>query len=260
MDNHIWSSDEVRGDISHSQDVEAIAKKNSWHTLFESPKWILLNPADEAHYFYRKYLQNPDRQISAQLSGEYKKMHDLGVGGGRHLFFFSELGYDVVGSDLSTNATEFVDCEVEKRQISGKTVVCPMTDLPFADSEFDITISRATMNHATMQDMKKSVAEVARTTRKDGLFFLTVSSKRASDFRRGTEVVPDQTYILPDGPEAGLVHTFFGAADAAALLEPFFVVQEVFLAEHPPHMPDAPGATSKDEYFGSEYVIIGIRR
>jgi SAM-dependent methyltransferase len=260
VENHLWTKAEVDGSIEHSQDIEDITKKNSWHELFESPKWIQLNPADEVLHFYRKYLQNPDHQAKRQMSGDYKKMHDLGVGGGRHLFFFSELGYDVVGSDLSTNATEFVDEEIQKRQIVGETVVCPMTDLPFEDGSFDITISRATMNHATMQDMKKSVAEVARTTRKDGLFFLTVSSKRASDFRRGIEVVPDQTYILPDGPEAGLIHTFFASADAAALLEPFFVVQEVFLAEHPPHTPDAPGATDVNEYFGSEYVIIGIRR
>lgn len=260
MVNTVWSEEEVSGTIQSDINIDEIIEKNRWHYLFESPRWILLNPADEVIDFYRKYMQSPLRAVQNRLSGNYHKIHDLGVGGGRHLFFFKELGYEVVGSDLSTNAIDFVKQEMKTRQIDARLEVCPMTDLPFEDGEFDITISRATINHANLQDMKKIIFEVARTTRKGGLFFVTVSSDRASDFRGGTEVVKDLTYIPNEGPEAGLIHTFFTATNAAALLEPYFSIQEVYLAEHPSHMPTAPGATDPSKYFGSEYVIIGIRR
>jgi ubiquinone/menaquinone biosynthesis C-methylase UbiE len=135
-----------------------------------------------------------------------------------------------------------------------------MTELPFADETFDVTVSRAVINHATVQGVKKAIYEVARTTKRGGLFFVTFSSERASDWRKGHEVVTGVTYVPTEGPEAGLVHTFVSATNAAALLEPFFRIEELYLSEHAPLMPNAPGATCRTEYFGSEYVVIGVRR
>jgi SAM-dependent methyltransferase len=258
--NSVWKSDEIKGAINYAHDIETIAKKNRWHNLFESPKWILLNPADEVVDFYRKYIESPSRQLLARSSVTIKNIHDLGCGGGRHLYYFAELGFNVTGSDLSTNGTNYVAAELERRQLSARLVVCPMTELPFEDNEFDATISRAVINHATLQDMKKVIYEVARTTKPGGLFFVTFSSERASDWKKGTEVLKDVTYIPMHGPERGLVHTFLNAANTAALLEPFFLIEELYISEHPPLIVGAPEATDPNEYFGSEYVVIGRRR
>jgi ubiquinone/menaquinone biosynthesis C-methylase UbiE len=216
-------------------------------------------PAEEVIEFYNKYLENPSKQYRSRDQIKGKKIHDFGVGGGRHLFFFTELGYDVTGTDISENAIEITQKELDRRGLKATLKLCPMTNLPFTEGEFDITISRATINHGTLQDMKRAVYEVARTTKKGGLFFLTVSSVRASDFNNGTEIVKDLTYAPNKGPENGLAHTFFKASTLAALLEPFFRIEEIYLSEHDPLLKNAPGATSKDEYFGSEYVIIGVR-
>ena len=259
-ENCVWTTEEINGNIKYNTDLKSITEKNRWHTLFESPKWILLNPAEEVIDFYFKYIDNPSRQVRERTSLESKKVHDLGCGGGRHMYYFAELGFDVTGSDLSTNAIEFTKKELERRQLDARLVLCPMTELPFENNEFDITISRAVINHSTFQDMKRVIFEVARTTKPGGLCFLTFSSERASDWKKGTEVLKDITYIPVEGPEKGLVHTFFNASNAVALLEPFFRVEELYLSEHPPLIKGAPGATNPNEYFGSEYVVIGVRR
>lgn len=259
MKNSIWTTEEINGEINYDKEIKDVIEKNTWHKLFESPKWILLNPADEVVMFYMKYIDNPSRQFKKRSKNEGRKMHDLGVGGGRHLYYFAELGFDVTGSDLSTNAIEYVKKEMLRRQISARLILCPMTELPFEDNEFDVTISRAVINHSNIQGMKKVIHEVARTTKPGGLFFVTFSSERASDWKKGKEVLKDITYIPEDGPEKGLIHSFFSASNAAALLEPFFCIEELYISEHPPLI-TAPNSTDPNQYFGSEYVVIGVRR
>ena len=259
MANHIWTDAEIAGDIKYNDDNESIKESNAWHGLMSDPKWRLVAPANEFLTFYDRYLENPSRQLSRRFASAGNKVHDLGVGGGVHLFYLVAKGYDVSGSDLSSNAIHATKSELEKLQREARLAECPMTALPFANEEFDITISRATINHGTIQEMKKAAYEVARTTKPGGLFWVTVSSKRASDFNNGTEIVPGQSYAPIKGPEAGLTHTFMDASDVAAWLEPFFRIEEVTLSEQPP-LVSAPNATDHGEYFGSEYVAVGVRK
>lgn len=90
-----------------------------------------------------------------------------------YLRFFASKHYKVTGSDLSPVGLEFTKNQMKKDNLDARLVLCPMTNLPFKNSEFDVTVSRATINHASLQDMKRSIYEAARTTRKDGLFFIT---------------------------------------------------------------------------------------
>ncbi|MCU1802118.1 class I SAM-dependent methyltransferase [Pectobacterium parvum] len=258
--NPIWTEKELTGHIDYNQDFQSIIEKNAWHGLFSSHKWILMNPADEVIDFYHKYIVNPSSALRNRFSLTGNKLHDLGCGGGRHLYYFAERGFDVTGSDLSENAINYTREELRRREKDAELVLCPMTALPFENNSFDITLSRAVINHATLQDVKKTIFEVARTTKPGGLFFVTFSSERASDWKKGCEVEPDVSYIPESGPEKGLVHTFLNAANTAALLEPFFRIEEIYLYEHPSWVTNAPGASDPNEYFGSEYVAICVRR
>lgn len=255
--NNIWTDDEIEGKIKYDNNTKKIEQKNTWHKLLESPKWILMNPAEEVIQFYDKYLGNPTRQYRARNPHTMKKIHDLGCGGGRHVYYFAELGFDVTGSDISTNAIEFTRKELKRREQKANLVLCPMTEFPFKDSAFDVTISRATIFHASLQNLKKSIHEIARTTKPGGLFFATFVSERSSEWKVGKEVVKDMTYIPTKGPEKGLIHTYLSVANLAALIEPFFCIEEIYLNEHPPLI-KAPNAM--EEYFSSEYVVIGVRR
>lgn len=259
MSNHIWTQAEIDGDILYNSDNETIKEQNAWHGLMADPKWQLVAPAEEFLDFHDRYLENPSKQTRLRAPIIGNKIHDLGVGGGVHLLHLAAKGYEVTGSDLSSNAIQATQSKLERFQKSAKLIEAPMTSLPFNDEEFDMTISRATINHGTIQDMKKALYEVARTTKPGGLFWVTVSSQRASDFNNGTEIVPGQSYAPLKGPEKGLTHTFMTAADTAAWLEPFFRVEEVRLSEQPP-LVTADNATDHGEYFGSEYIAVGVRR
>ena len=259
MENHIWTKEEVAGNIVYDNDNETIKQQNAWHGLMADPKWQLVAPAEEFLDFHDRYLENPSKQIRGRAPLTGKKVHDLGVGGGVHLLHLAAKGYDVTGSDLSSNAIQATQGKLDSFQKDARLVEAPMTSLPFNDEEFDLTISRATINHGTIQEMKKALYEVARTTKPGGIFWVTVSSQRASDFNNGTEIIPGHSYAPVTGPEAGLTHTFMTASDTAAWLEPFFRVEEVKLSEQPP-LVKADNATDHSKYFGSEYIAVGVRK
>lgn len=258
--NPIWKESELDGNIEFNKDVETISKLNTWDDLFKDKNWILLEPAEEVVQFYEKYIAKPSKQLEGRLTPPYEKVHDLGCGGGRHVYYFAEKGHKVVGTDLSSNGLDFTRQELEKRNLNAILKICPMTKLPFENSEFDVTISRATINHATLQDMKKSVYEIARTTRKGGLLFLTLISDRSSEWKKGDTVVENLSYVPTEGPEKGLIHTFLDAANSVALVEPFFRIEELYLSEHPPMIKQGINIKQDNSYFGSEYVLIGIRK
>jgi len=258
--SHIWTNKELNGDINYNQNIDEISRANKWDSLLTSPQWILFNPAEEVVQFYNNYLDSPSRQVRNRINLTGKKVHDIGFGGGRHIYFFSEMGFDVTGSDLSETAITITQAELAKRSLTARLELCAMTRLPFKDGEFDITISRSTINHATLQDIKKTIFEIARTTKLGGLFFVTFISERSSEWKKGKEVVEDLSYIPNSGPEEGLIHTFLSATDVVALLEPFFRIEEMYLSEHPPLILNLSDANSKDTYFGSQHVVIGVRK
>ena len=257
--NMIWGKDEIQGNIPYEMDEAEISEKNAWHHLFKFPQWMISSPDREVMAFGEKYLFNPTRDIAARVVLPGKKMHDLGCGGGRHVTYFAEKGWDVTGSDLSCNALDFVEQELKRRELKARLVQCYMTLLPFADGEFDVTLARAVINHANLTGLKKSVFEVARTLKNGGLFFVTFSSKRASDWKKGIEVEKNLSYIPENGPEKGLIHTYLNAAGVACLLSPFFRIEEMYLCEHDSLILSAPGQTDTAEYFGSEYVVVCVR-
>ena len=90
---------------------------------------------------------------------------DLGCGTGVLASHLAGAGYSVVGADPSAGMLEVMRTrapEVESVQASG-------TDLPFADGEFDLSVSVATMHHiADAGDVARALAEMARVVRPGG--------------------------------------------------------------------------------------------
>jgi SAM-dependent methyltransferase len=260
--NSIWSEDEIRHGIDYKPDVAKLKRDNAWDRLLRDSNWRIQEPAEEIVAFNEKYLKNPENQIRQRLSGDYRRLHDLGSGGGRHTVYFAQQGYEVLATDLSESAIKFTRKALMDLGLDARVYFAPMTRLPFEDDFFDVTISRATVNHADLQGMKKSIFEVARTTRENGLFFLTTVSDRSSEWGKGRVIVPGRTFVPTEGPEKGLIHTYLTASESVALVEPFFRIEEIYLAEHPPLITKGTNLNSKSKntYFGSEYVIIGVRR
>jgi SAM-dependent methyltransferase len=90
---------------------------------------------------------------------------DVGCGTGALAARLSESGYDMVGLDPSRGMLEVL----RERAPGIEAVLGSATEIPFADGEFDLSLSVATLHHiAGPDEVRRALAEMARVVRPGG--------------------------------------------------------------------------------------------
>ena len=149
-----------------------------------------------------------------------RRVHDLGCGAGRHMAFLQARGFELVGSDASPRGLAACGDQLAKAGMPARLVRADMSALPFADGAFDATISINVLNHGTRAALQTAIDDVRRTLRPGGQVLLTVLNTWDWRFGSGEEPEPN-SYVLAEGPEAGILHHFFDEEDLCAWLEEF---------------------------------------
>lgn len=157
--------------------------------------------------------------------GETKTLQvlDLGCGGGRHLVYFESHGLKAYGIDFAQAALS-----VAKKRLSGQgldafLVKCDMRMLPFVDSCFDIVVSTRVIYHQRLEEIRKTVLEIARVLKRRGLILADLLSTRTYSYGKG-EKVEENTFLEREGPENGGVRHFSDKQEAESLFENFKIL------------------------------------
>ncbi len=185
----------------------------SWNNLLEDPRF---------------HWKQPDEGVvalAAQWRGEgRRRLLDLGCGAGRHLAFLQTQGFEVGGMDVAPKGLEACAAAMVAAGLAARLVRADMTRLPFADTSFDAGIATNVLNHNPRALLQMAVDDIYRVLRPGGQFYLTVLN--TWDWRHGSgeEVEPD-TFVLAEGPEAGILHHFFSEDDLHAWLGAFDIIQ-----------------------------------
>lgn len=153
-----------------------------------------------------------------------KRILDLGCGLGRHLIFLSKKGFFVVGSDISPTALRIAKKQVKKERLKNCLLVKhDMTSIPFPKEHFDAVISMNVIHHNKLNSIKKTVREIRRVLKSNGLVALTLSSKKDRKYKKGKRIEKD-TYDcshMKEHAEAGVLHHFFDKKGAKNLFSKF---------------------------------------
>lgn len=134
--------------------------------------------------------------VALDLAGS--KCIDLGCGSGRYVVAMAELGArEAHGLDLSDRAIEDARARTSRLGIEG----ChfqqgSMLELPYEDDSFDFVSCNGVIHHTT--DPKKSLAELARITRPDGIAYIMIygSGELWWDL---TDMIRDVMAVVPRG-------------------------------------------------------------
>ena len=123
----------------------------------------------------------PDFQKHFNLSSK-DSILDVGCAKGFMIFDFERLipGISVRGVDISNYAIENAKLEVRK-----KCSVANAKKLPFSDNSFDIVISITTLHNLEMEDLKVSLNEIQRVSRRGS--FITLDAYRNEEERIAME-------------------------------------------------------------------------
>ncbi len=96
------------------------------------------------------------------------RLLDIGCGWGRWSISAARKGYDVVGIDPSLEAVGAAARVSRQLGVEAAFVVADGRHLPFANATFDAVFSYGVLQHFSKPDVRRTLAEIARTLRPGG--------------------------------------------------------------------------------------------
>lgn len=141
-----------------------------------------------------------------------KRILDLGFGVGRHAILLAKAGFTVEGIDASSNGRDFAAQWAANEGVTLTLTVGDMTQLPYADGEFDAILTWNVIYHGTMEVVQQSIAELTRCIKPQGYLVCSLISTRHHKFGQGIEIEP-RTFVIPGGGEREYPHHYFNQED-----------------------------------------------
>ena len=121
-----------------------------------------------------------------------KRILDVGCGPGRDAKFFADLGYEVVGIDLSEKLLEIARKNVPK----AKFYLMDMRNLDFPNNYFDGIWACASFLHVPRKDAQKTLNEFYRVLRENGLIYISVREGRGERFVKSKQYGEKERYFV----------------------------------------------------------------
>jgi len=150
-----------------------------------------------------------------------KNVLDLGCGTGRHCIYLAKNGFNIIGVDVSESALKMANAWVRKERLTNATFMQgTMTNIPVKNRHFDAVISVSVIHHALEKDIVKTIGEVYRVLKKNGIFFTNLASVKDPRYGLGQKVENGTFRILEAFEEKRFeeLHHFFKKQEASKLL------------------------------------------
>jgi len=147
-----------------------------------------------------------------------KRVLDLGCGSGRHMLYLAKQGFEVYGIDIAEEGVGLAKERFKEAGLKANFKLSPIhKKLPYKDNFFDALISLRVLNHGKIEEIRKTIGEIERVLKPQGLIFITVIRKPCREKPLGIRVlnslkvrmIEPRTYVPLEGREVGVVHYLF---------------------------------------------------
>lgn len=118
----------------------------------------------------------------------YERILDLGCGTGKHSIFLARIGFSVYATDLSSTGVEIARQKAKSLSLDICFEQHDMKTIPYMDDFFDAVICTWTIYHGTLDDIRRTISEVFRVLKPNGMFITDFLSISDSTYGRGYEI------------------------------------------------------------------------
>jgi ubiquinone/menaquinone biosynthesis C-methylase UbiE len=154
-----------------------------------------------------------------------KRVLDLGFGTGRHAIFLAENGFDVYGIDVSKTGKEITEKKAKEKNLKNVHLeIADMHDMPFDDNFFDAIIAIYILEHNTLAGLKKTISELDRVLKPNGILIATLISTKDPRCGSGKKIEPNTFTALEDPAEGGGIHRFSDEEEVKTLFARFNLI------------------------------------
>jgi len=159
-----------------------------------------------------------------KLNGS-KSVMDLGCGTGRHSIYLAEQGFKVYATDISETGLEITKSKAEKLNLSNvEFKQHDMRDILYDNNTFDGIICVWTTGHGTLEDSRKSINEIYRVLKPNGIVVIDYVSIYDENYGKGREIEKD-TFINNVKDEENIPHHYSTIEELKELYSSFSHVE-----------------------------------
>ena len=101
---------------------------------------------------------------------------DLGCGEGRNTIYLSQIGYNVLGIDLSINATKVLRNHFFHEELKGSCLTADARYLPLTNDSVEGILAHHLFDYMDKASFKKATAEAFRVLKAGGTMLMTLDS------------------------------------------------------------------------------------
>jgi len=168
-----------------------------------------INPIRFA-YFAGILKQNSGRGVSG------RKLLDVGCGGGYLCEEFAKTGFDVTGIDPSQNTLKAAKEHADQSRLCIAYEKGRAEAIPFSDSSFDYVSCCDVLEH--VDDISKTISEVARVLRPGGLFFYDTINRTVVSWLVMIKIAQDWNRTAWEAPNTHEWKRFVKPSELASIM------------------------------------------
>lgn len=130
---------------------------------------------------------------------------DLGCGEGRNSLYLSQVGYNIIGVDLSFKAARVMKNNFFEESLKGLVLAGDARILPFKSDSVDAILGHHIFDHLDKKGLELALREAFRVLKSDGVMLITMDnfSELVSD--PSTVVKDDGSIVVIKGPNKGML-------------------------------------------------------
>lgn len=203
--------------------------KDVWENTYKEKFMTIWSPPETIVQFAARFLKKRLTVTKFEERFPARRVLDLGCGNGATVAFFSKLGYETYGLDLSETAIEMANDYLKSEGLKADLKVGDAAALPYADGFFDVVVSYGVIDMLEPSQTVTALNEVHRVLKRPGYFFSSILHPDTKLYEHQKEVAKN-TYILGgEWYSSGAAQQYLNEEDIQKLFSGKFAIKDVNL-------------------------------